>query len=793
VRKQIYLIILIAICELLSQFTGFAQWKKIKNLPQPFDDGPNNGGYYLEVMFLPSNPKLGWVCGFNGYVLRTVDGGNTWHGTVVRANYQLESIIFLDSLNGYTSGILDDYYSSDGRIFKSTDGGVSWRDVTPRQTTTLLWGNYFVTPDIGVVNGGGCGDDQQFFHTTDGGTNWSLFTASEPNSGLTDSYLTSATGLGYAVSSGRLWRTFDGGLTWNLYSVTGNEDWQEEISISGNTFLLPFATTCSGNGGDGGLRISVDGGINWREFRTGQTMFGAFMLDSKRGWGCGSAKSIYYTSDAGKTWVLRNCGIENNDSLDDMWFINDTTGWVVGRGIYKYFQLDTLNPSITATATTKCEGDSVVLTADKNYNYYNWSTGETSKSITVKKSGSYWIKVSNTQCDTSKSNEIQINFNPAPHPLIVASDTLICTGDSVTLSLDKPYPIIQWSTGETSQTINVKTDNTYSVSVTDTNGCTGTGSLHITVIPNPKPDITKFSHQVSCFGDTIFLQATPGYTNYQWYDASKNQLINSGSNKITVVSNGDYYVIVSNQYGCSGSSDTMNISFVIDSNRISIDILSSVPPYLYFDSTNLLTMFCKRLRIRNVGPEPEIISSLLLARNIEFSLPQSQFPITILPSDSFDLEICYQPSALGEQRDTLYIPDHCTPHEVPLLGIGSPNIYSGNSNCSVPIRLQSTGLAGYYFDVSTPIPNPAQTTVSLPFSRFVPARETQVESCKLYNSLGSQVSTGFEKISQSGSNAQGTFEQGEFFLDLKSLPDGLYYAIINSKNNKFIYPVVVSK
>ncbi len=789
--RKLILILISILCVLIQQKDVYAQWKKLKNLSAPY-----NGGYYLDIHFLPSNPKLGWACGYDGYVLRTVDGGNTWRGTIVQPHFQLESILFLDSLNGYTSGDPMDYVNP-GKIFKSTDGGVTWRDVSPPQVSSYLWANFFITPDIGVVVGAGCLENQQFFHTSDGGASWSLFTGSENNSGLTDVTLTSPYGLGWATSSGKLWRTLDGGMTWSVYSTTGNNDWHDDFSISGNSFLLPYSVGCSGGGGlngnDGGLRISTDDGMTWRDFHCGHSMFGTFLMDEKRGWGCGWDRAIYYTSDAGKTWVLRNCGIENNDSLDDMWFINDTTGFVVGRGIYKYFPLDTLHPNIIASATSKCEGDSVILTPDKNYNYYNWSTDETSRSIIVKKSGTYWVKVSNTQCDTSMSNQVQINFNPAPKPLIIASDTLICSGDSVKLSLNNLYPVVQWSTGEMSQSITVKSDNIYSVTVTDTNGCTGTDSLHITVIPIPKPFITKFSHAVSCMGDTIFLQTASGYSSYQWYDANTNQLVNSGNDKITVVANGDYYLKVSNQFGCTGTSDTMKIVFVPDSNRLAIEILSNVPGILSFDSVHLLTMFCKRLRIRNVGPDPEIINNVNLARNIEFSLPQSQFPITILPSDSFDLEICYQPSALGEQSDTLEISDHCTPHEIPLIGTGSPNIYAGNSNCSVPVMLQSTGLLGYFFNVSVPMPNPAQTIVSLPFERFIPSGESSVESVKLYNSIGSLVSAGLENIKQSRADTKGTYELGEFSFDVKNLPDGLYYAIINSKNNKFIYPVIVSK
>ncbi len=756
------------------------------DIPPGFESGP--GQPFLEVMFLKNNPKLGWICGFEGRVLRTVDGGVTWTGTRITNGFQLESIIFLDSLNGYTSG--------SGRIFKSTDGGVRWFDVTDRdhQIQVWLWGNYFVTKDIGMVIGGGCEpENQKFFRTTNGGNTWSLYEKDEFNTGLTDLFLSSANGLGYAVSSGRLWRTTDGGLTWDIIAVTGGNDWQEELAISGNTFLLPYSVGCTGNSNDGGLRISTDGGVNWRQFHTGQSMFGTFLQDEKRGWGVGWNRSIYYTSDAGITWVLRNCGIEADDSLDDIWFINDTTGWVVGYKVYKTFNYDTLNPVITATATNKCEGDSVILTVNKNFPHYDWSTGEKSKSIVVKKSGTYYITVSNTECDSTKSNVIKITFYPSPQPQILVSDTIICENDSVKLSVQVNYISIRWSTGENTQSIYVKKDGMYSVTVTDSNGCTGTTSQYITVVANPKPEITKISRPVSCIGDSIILETSPSFAEYSWYNSDKSRLVGSGKNRLVVTEDGNYYVIVKNAYGCIGISDTVNANFIVDSNRISIDILSSSSRYFPFDSTNLLGILCKKLRIRNIGPDVEIINDISILRNIEFSIPQTQFPITLLPNDSTDLEICYAPSALGEQYDTLILNDHCIPHLLPLWGVGKPNVYGGRSNCDIPVDIISTGLYGYLLNVNPPLPNPSGSTVTLEFVRFVPNGENPIVSCKIYNTIGSESANGNFNIDEQITNSNGIISNGTIKFNVQHLADGLYYVIIKAKNYNYIYPVIINK
>lgn len=261
--------------------------------------------------------------------MRTFNGGDTWTGTIIPGIDTLESIQFPTPLVGYVSG--------PGGIFRSNDGGASWRSIKP-DSARELWGCYFINADTGVVVGGGCVGSQYFFRTTDGGASWNYTTYNVRSSGLTDVVLLSgilSTGRGYAVSSGYLWITDNGGKTWDTLSSTGQKYWQEELCLSRNSFLLPVAgTTCGGVGTGGGMRFSRDAGRSWSEFQTGQFMFGAFLQNDSSGWACGMRRNIWYTSNYGATWELRDCGIGTVD-FDDMWIINETTGWAVGSSIYR--------------------------------------------------------------------------------------------------------------------------------------------------------------------------------------------------------------------------------------------------------------------------------------------------------------------------------------------------------------------------------------------------------------------------------------------------------------------------
>ncbi|MFH1050948.1 MAG: T9SS type A sorting domain-containing protein [bacterium] len=326
-----------------QEISGY-KWDEVTNIPEPY-----NNIYWLDVFFLKGNPDYGWICGYGGNILRTTNGGETWSGTKIMdividtidiggnivydttfipTINQLESVHFSNQKIGYASG--------ESRVFKSTDGGASWRSVIDTGADGDIWGVFFITLDIGMAVGGGCDGSQYFRRTTNGGQSWTTFIGHEPESGLSDVILESLYGEGYASSSGLIWKTTNGGVTWNTLCSTGDRDWQEDIAVSGNTILVPYSEGCYGGGIRGGLRISKDLGKTWRDFPTTITMFGAFLLDSMRGWGVGQQNSIYYTYNAGESWHLLNSGIKTNAPLDDIWFIDDTTGWVVGRGVYKF-------------------------------------------------------------------------------------------------------------------------------------------------------------------------------------------------------------------------------------------------------------------------------------------------------------------------------------------------------------------------------------------------------------------------------------------------------------------------
>ena len=341
-------------------FESSGQYWKSVNLPSGY-----SSNYWLDIHFLPGNTQLGWACGFNASIVRTTDGGNTWIGSKVTQfqNPMLESIHFVSPQIGYTSGPQG--------IWKSIDGGASWTSITPPAVQGSLWGCYFKDQDLGLVIGEGCGGPQLFYRTTNGGNSWTLFQGSEPQSGMCDLILDQASDTGYASSSGVIWQSTNAGQTWSVFSRANSVNaWQEEIAWLGDSFLVPYSgQSCQGGGGGGGMCFTTNKGMSWNRVAAPDNLFGTFLTSATTGWACGYDRSVYYTSDAGRTWEYRNCG--TTGSLDDIRMFSDTSGWVVGEGIYKMIPgfhevLPKNGLSFANTCVNSLKHDSIII---RNYSF----------------------------------------------------------------------------------------------------------------------------------------------------------------------------------------------------------------------------------------------------------------------------------------------------------------------------------------------------------------------------------------------------------------------------------------
>lgn len=203
--------------------------------------------------------------------------------------------------------------------------------------------------------------------------------------------------------------------------------------------------------------------------------------------------------------------------------------------------------------------------------------------------------------------------------------------------------------------------------------------------------------------------------------------------------------------------------------------------HLFGDS--VVTPVCVALRLRNNAPTEAMFPLAYFGRNIEFSAPLSQFPFRVPAGGEAALRLCYTPSALGLQRDTLTLTQNCTTLRIPLVARGVGEVLAGTSRCDVPVKLrtvlpvsgETTLIAG------TPFPQPSSDIVSVPVYLSAEAPPMQMPTAMLYDGLGrlmgqyeAEWSTGVQST-----NLRYSYS-GVVPIRTEALPMGFYRMIIRS-------------
>lgn len=211
-----------------------------------------------------------------------------------------------------------------------------------------------------------------------------------------------------------------------------------------------------------------------------------------------------------------------------------------------------------------CYGDAngnatVTVSGGESPYSYSWQTGSTTTNTGSAATGTYYVTVTDDNGCTSvdsvtigQPDSLQFFSNATSS---VCKDTNTGTATAVPSGGVGGYTFI-WDdpNGSTTQTASNLYPGTYSVTVTDTNGCQITGTASVGSIgPDPEPWLGNDTNV--CEGITFGLSPEGGpFSAFEWSTGN-----NTG---IQVVSGpGIYSVTVQNSQGCSGS-DTVEISYV---------------------------------------------------------------------------------------------------------------------------------------------------------------------------------------------------------------------------------------
>lgn len=224
----------------------------------------------------------------------------------------------------------------------------------------------------------------------------------------------------------------------------------------------------------------------------------------------------------------------------------------------------TVNPLPTADAgsdTSICNGSLTQLNASGGTSY-SWSPSSGLNSSTSanpnaspSSTTTYTVVVSNSQGCTDSDN-VTVTVNPLPNAN-TGADQQVCEGSSVTLTASGGGTY-SWNTGGTTATINETpaSTTTYSVTVTDANGCSASDEVQVTVNPIPVVTISSNPTGIAYVGQIITFTASPdGYSTYTFY-IDGSQVQNGVLNYYQTISltNGQVVTVTANDNGCTSNA-----------------------------------------------------------------------------------------------------------------------------------------------------------------------------------------------------------------------------------------------
>ncbi|MFN5386446.1 MAG: PKD domain-containing protein [Bacteroidota bacterium] len=176
-----------------------------------------------------------------------------------------------------------------------------------------------------------------------------------------------------------------------------------------------------------------------------------------------------------------------------------------------------------------------------------WSTGATTPTLPVAETGTYWINLTTSSGCVATDT---INIVSGSLPVVnIAGNTLLCPGQSTTLTADGNFSNYTWSNGSTGNSITVNQAGEYSVVVTNSNGCSGIDVAFVNSLALPVADFNFSVFNTNTINFSV-LNHQAGQT-YSWNFGNGNTSNSGNANASqTYNSNGTYQVRLIVQNAC---------------------------------------------------------------------------------------------------------------------------------------------------------------------------------------------------------------------------------------------------
>lgn len=215
-----------------------------------------------------------------------------------------------------------------------------------------------------------------------------------------------------------------------------------------------------------------------------------------------------------------------------------------------------------------CEDGSLIIDTEVTFARHTWNTGASTSAITVTSAGQYRVTTEDVVTGCEQNYTV---FVAAENPVRLPNNPLEgCDGDDVNLSTNLNLGTFNWSTGESSNTIDVQSSGKYWVEVTDTSGtCTSSDTVGVDFL---FPVTAGFTGSIGYLTVAFQNQSTEA-TDYFWDfgDNATSQDVNPSRRYAT---DGTYTITLIAENNCF--SDTATQEFTVDrENSTSVEETSA--------------------------------------------------------------------------------------------------------------------------------------------------------------------------------------------------------------------------
>ncbi|MES2516517.1 MAG: YCF48-related protein [Bacteroidota bacterium] len=382
------------------------------------------------------------------------------------------------------------------------------------------------------------------YRTIDGGVTWNKVFSSNILNSIT--FINSTTALAVG-SQGLVLKTIDGGNTWSSIYINNYSYLRKAIFRDVNNGIIV--------GGFSEIFYTNNGGINWY-LASGANLssvpsYGSasFVPNSSKVYAI-SSNVLMMSTDNGVNWS--QVSVYGNASYNDITFSSTNNGWIVGSGGILLKSIDGGSSwQSQVSGTTKSlvavqflnnqvgfacgnSGTTLIKTIDSGNTWQSLNTSAWANSLSFLDENTGWmsynstvVKYSSPQCPTTPLI-IAPPQRPNAPAITPPTNNTICQGTSITLSATGcTGGTFAWTGGVTGYSISVSPSATKAYKVACTlNTCTSDSSAAVSINVTPAPVFILSSNKISiCSGDSATLTVSGCTGSISWSNGETTSVI----------------------------------------------------------------------------------------------------------------------------------------------------------------------------------------------------------------------------------------------------------------------------